>query len=178
VLIRERLEALQSKRKVTVFDTYEFFESKDFKNSRDPMRQVVIGNTTLDNRYLESQSGGSLPGGPHGSDIPKPPVFFHGGFQSMDGMHPTAVGYCELAIALMKMLNFGFDKERMRKQALKRETLITKYAAGLNTVITVMHLFQKAPEEAGGPPLKKEPTGDNSDTAHLMDVMKKCVRGR
>lgn len=175
ILISQRLEKLKSKRKVTVIEAYKIFREKDYKNSRDPARQLRIGKYTIDNRYIEGKSPGELPGGPHGTSIPKPPAFYHGGFQSLDGMHPTAVGYAELAIEIMNALTWDYDKPAMREAGLKRESLITKYNGAINLVRTVMHLFRQNPEETGGPPTANGQTGGVADTAHTFECMRRCV---
>lgn len=125
-----RLLIGQAKRKVTIIETYQIFSRYDFKNTGSPVAQIRIGDTVVDNRYLE---GRRIPnpnplGGP--AHLPKY-VFKLGGFQSIDGMHPSAVGYAVFADEIAREMNLPRDTDRVRREGLKHEKLIRDFPAAL-----------------------------------------------
>lgn len=176
VAIRRRLQQLEAHRTVRVIDAYDILESNDYKNSRDPKRQIVIGSTTVDNRYLKEErrlvSVGPI--GPRSGGSYARFRFAYGGFQSLDGMHPTAVGYAEVALEIMKALNLVYDKPSIRKTALAQESLITRFPAGLLWLRAILEARRHRPESAGGAPLPAD--GDpHTDTAHTIEALQAAV---
>ena len=102
---------------IHVISAYELFAGFDYKNSLDVNKQIKSNSLIIDNRYIE----GSQP------LLPAPfekPTFVQGGFESIDGMHPTMVGYAEVAAAIVRLSQPGFDSTKLVRAAVLSDTLI------------------------------------------------------
>jgi hypothetical protein len=112
---------------IDVLDAYHLFERYDFKNTRQEKRRIRIGRLVIDNTYLETRVeevrlGSAKPFRRH--------VFASGGFQGLDGMHLTAVGYAVLACEIMKKWKLPHHRDKILEEAAARERLITNYPTG------------------------------------------------
>jgi lysophospholipase L1-like esterase len=174
IRIRARLEQLHATRNVRVIEAYDILETNDYKNSRDPKRQTIIGSTVVDNRYLTGTSDMVAVGSVKSGTTFARWRFDYGGFQSIDGMHPSAVGYGEVAIEIMKIMNWSYDKARIRKAALRNEALIGNFPVGLVTLRSVLDILRHKPEQAGGAPLPADGEPE-TDTAHTILAAQRCV---
>lgn len=130
--------------RVTIVDTYKIFGEFDFKNTGNPNALIRPTNkVVVDNRYLK---GRRLPKTP-GVSIEQPKYEFeHGGFQSIDGMHPSAVGYAVFADQMALAMNLPRDPAvaaAQLKRSLANETLITKFPSALPPFQNLLNLVKQ-----------------------------------
>ncbi|TVR49436.1 MAG: hypothetical protein EA425_12265 [Puniceicoccaceae bacterium] len=120
------------------FDTFKFLETLDYKNRRDERLRIALGGRTLDNTYLRAELRRIRGRGPRGRTFSRY-EFASGGLFSIDGMHPSAVGYALLGIELAeRFLGSSLSKkqrEAILAGALKHETLISSYPNGLGMIL-------------------------------------------
>lgn len=154
--VQEKIRTLNTSARFDTVDTYSIFEANDYKNTQDPALQTRIGDYTIDNRYIQ----GTKPfrPGPR-RRLPQRPRFAHGGFQSLDGMHPSAVGYAVLAIETIKKLRdrLGLQplvqaqEATILRASLERETLITRYPLNLDKLMNTVAVFRGRERPASTP---------------------------
>lgn len=130
--VRRHIDGLRTKRRFRLVDAYRIFEGYDYKNTLDTRRQISIGRARIDNRYLEGRTR-RRPGRP-GEHRPPRYEFEHGGLQSLDGMHLSAVGYALLACEIMGALGLVFDRKAILTQALRDEDLISRYNGNIHSL--------------------------------------------
>jgi hypothetical protein len=125
-----------------IFDAYGFFDGVDYKNSLDDNKQIFDGTHRLDNRYVEGIN----------IRVPKPIsskprdtwkcVFAKGGFEGMDGMHPSAVGYAQYAISILenelKVTLTEKEKETILADAFEGDTLLSDFPFNLAPVLGLL----------------------------------------
>jgi hypothetical protein len=151
-----------------VISGYELFAGFDYKNSLDVNKQIKSNSLTIDNRYIE----GSQP------LLPPPfekPSFIQGGFQSIDGMHPTMVGYAEVAAAIVRLYQPGFDSTKLVRDAVLSDTLIASPPAGLRAVLDCMHLSRHLPALANTAPAMPAHSNVFTDVGHFFDLLKSAI---
>lgn len=127
--------------RLSCFSAYEFFANYDTKNLGTP--PLKVGRTEIANTYLQGHFR-RRPGRP-GS----PPRFewdyASGGLLSIDGMHPTSIGYSVLAFDLVEKLTgrkvSTAARNRQLKIALRGERLINRYPQGLHGLRDLIRLF-------------------------------------
>lgn len=160
----------QAKRRITVIDTYQVFSKYDFKNTGSPSAQIRIEDALpIDNRYLEGRivPETPLPGGGNLATRPTR-TFKQGGFQSIDGMHPSAVGYAAFAVELANEMNLPRNKEAILKKALKKEKLITDFPSPLPGFIGLVNLIKDIFD-------KPDKTEDDEKTMFIKKAAPICV---
>lgn len=143
-MIIEKVRAFDSESRFRIIDTYQILKKYDFKNLGGASRQLRIGKKVIDNRYLDGRKqrkrikvGGRM-------RTRHSYHYDHGGLQSLDGMHPSAVGYAMFACEIMNKLDLLYDKQEIMKDALKAEGLISKYSRGhfeLNSLLSIVEAF-------------------------------------
>lgn len=175
--LRDYVRSFDATHWTDTIDAYEVIEQKDFKQTRDSSRQTNIGKYKIDNRYLRGEGKPVKLGGGSNAVTTTKWAFVHGGFQSMDGMHPSAVGYGEVAIAIAKQLNFKYDKDQVRKNALASEPLITRYPGGHQSVVSALKFLRKKPVGTTAPePAVDEKNGDNLLVHTALAAQRACAR--
>lgn len=146
----------KEKRQITIIETYQTFAKYDFKNTGNPNAQIRIGSALpVDNRYLE---GRRLPnpnplGGP--AHLPRW-VFKQGGFQSIDGMHPSAIGYAVFADEIAREMNLPRDTDRVLRTALKHEKLVADFPSALPGFLNLLNVLKSVVDAVS----RDEDTGD------------------
>lgn len=162
--------------RIRFFDDFAFFVEHDFKNQPDSeapaSRRLRVEfpyqNRTqrIDNRYLCAFYS-EVPGTkPQGKFIPKVKQVVAGGIQSLDGMHPSAVGYVLKAAALTQQKDLGLksieNPNALLAQAFEDDSLTRDFPTIVNTVRSFLRALQKFPqgsETAGAkesPPVQDE----------------------
>jgi len=125
-----------------VIDGYLFMKKFDYKNLGGIDRQIKIKNKVIDNRYLKGDEITRIRRrGPHRTEYQRSYKFEHGGFFSLDGMHPSAIGYALIAIEIMRELGLSYNKERILETALKHENLVSHYSRGFYSFDRVLTLL-------------------------------------
>jgi hypothetical protein len=116
-------------------DTYALFESFDFKNSQDGERRIAVtDDVSIDNYYVAGRFH-LLPLNTAGWRLSA------GGFQSIDGMHPSGCGYAKLAaeaINLMELPNKPPDD--FLDNAFVQDSLLSHYPVELRAVTSLLQM--------------------------------------
>ena len=176
--LRDHIRQYDGSHWVEVVEAYEILEANDYKQTLDRSRQTYVPPYAINNRYLKGSgktllSGGRMRGSPSGVKW----AFDDGGFQSIDGMHPTALGYCEMAIELGKRLNWKYNKEKVRKTALANEKLITAYPAGHQSVVSAMKFLRGRPKNGvSHEPVIDEANKDGNVVHMALSAQRACAR--
>ena len=87
----------------TVIDSYALLAKYDYKHAQYglcPGIQIPVGGLNIDNNYVEGTADTSVQA-PRGITIFK---FLRGGFSSLDGCHPTAIGYAIYALEMLETM--------------------------------------------------------------------------
>ncbi|HEY5551145.1 MAG TPA: hypothetical protein VIK52_04610 [Opitutaceae bacterium] len=124
------------------FSAFDFFERLDYKNlGESPVR---IGETSITNLYLDGiftrKPGRASASGPryHWE-------FENGGLQSIDGMHPTSIGYALLAFEIHEWLTgqrLGPAAiARHLKAVLRGESLVWQFPQGFDALRRLLEKF-------------------------------------
>jgi hypothetical protein len=107
---------------------YEMFDNFDYKNSLDGQELIPVnGGIEIDNRYISGKLHLLPPGF----------VFKWGGFESIDGMHPTGCGYAKLAADAIKFLNLQQSADLLQR-GFDEDPLLSNYPDSLNAVIWLL----------------------------------------
>lgn len=158
--LRDHIRSFDATNWSEVVEAYEILEANDYKQTLSLERQSYLGKYTINNRYLRGEGKQITSGGPaHATPVGVKWAFADGGFQSVDGMHPSAIGYGEVAVEIAKRLNFSYDKARIRKAALAAEKMVTHYPGGHQSVVSAMKFLRGKPKGGVAP----EPAVDESD---------------
>ncbi|MEQ9059874.1 MAG: hypothetical protein RLW61_10680 [Gammaproteobacteria bacterium] len=120
----DAIEGFDSRSRFRVFNTFNALEKYDYKNTNDESRRIKIKTREFDNRYIDGNAN-RIPG-PRNIGKRKY-VFRQGGFQGLDGMHPSAIGYALLASELMTDLGLSHDREAIMAEAYTNERLVSNY---------------------------------------------------
>lgn len=128
--------------RLSCFSAYEFFAGYDTKNLGVP--PLKIGRTEIANTYLHGQFR-RRPGGRPASHPRFEWKYVSGGLLSIDGMHPSSVGYSVLAFDLVEHLTGRkvpvATQKRHLKKTLRGERLISQYPQGLHGLRDLIRLF-------------------------------------
>jgi hypothetical protein len=126
--------ATNTKERLALVNVYALFEARDYKNSLDPARRVVVTSAmAVDNRYVE----GKLTLFPA---IGK--TLAAGGLESIDGMHATGCGYADLASETIKVLGLQHDRSGLLSRALAEDTLLGDYPMPLDMVVRLLAILR------------------------------------
>lgn len=176
--LRDHIRKFDATNWSEVIEAYEILEANDYKQTRGTERQTYIGKYAINNRYLRGEGiPQTIGGGGHATPNGVKWAFADGGFQSIDGMHPSAVGYGEVAIEIAKRLNFDYDKTKVRKASLAAEHLITNYPGGHQSVISAMKFLRGKPKGVVAPePDVAEGDKDNQLIHTILAAQRACAR--
>jgi hypothetical protein len=144
--------AKQDPKNIVIVDYYSFFTAIDYKNSKqgsaDASKQIVIGSNRIDNRYVIGKDvwypdpTSSKPRGHFGC------VFEQGGFQSVDGMHPSAVGYVKVAIEILtKYMGQAIapaTEAALFQAAFAGDPLLSHFPINLEPIIGTLKVIRRA----------------------------------
>lgn len=139
--IRKRVEAAftKSPTKICFIETYDLFNGLDYKNLGDQKRRISVPNMPPD--FWTVRVSNTYVKGDRLLDKPPPRVkTLEGGFQSIDGMHPSGVGYAKIAIEAMKSLEIDLGwsiphEGSTISQAFRQDTLLNDYPDNLNLLL-------------------------------------------
>lgn len=137
--------AAMSTRRITIVDGYQLFAKYDYKNTLNPGAQLRIGSALpIDNRYLKGRLLPAPVTGAKSNTTPGSPkyTFAHGGFQSLDGMHLSAVGYAVMADQIALEMGLPRNTATILKTALKQEKLITDFPSALQGFHNLLNLVK------------------------------------
>lgn len=151
-------------------DAYALFDALDYKNSLEPARRIAVaGGLAVDNRYLDGALQVPPPFGPGGLRLAA------GGFQSIDGMHPSGCGYGVLACEAMTALGLPFDRGDVLAPAYADDTLLAHYPGELNVVTRLLGAIRDLVRFNQFVPAPRTFL-DADDRMHLLDALR-LMRG-
>jgi hypothetical protein len=117
------------------YDMYKFFSDHDTKNLGAP--PLNIAGRMIDNTYIHGVF--TTPPGPVGGHATPKWVFAGGGLQSIDGMHPTSIGYAALGMEIAAMLSgspvSAAYQANCLEHTLYNEELVTFFPQGLEALL-------------------------------------------
>jgi hypothetical protein len=116
-------------KRLQFLDVYTLFDLDDYKNSLDDQRQIAFADLEVDNRYL----AGKVP-----LELPPRVVLKAGGFQSIDGMHPSGCGYAVVASEAMKPLGLPQQRDSLLKRGYEEDTLLSQYPLPLDVLTQLL----------------------------------------
>jgi hypothetical protein len=123
-------------------DTYSFFDAHDYKNTLDPAKRVAVeAGTAIDNFYLHGKLMPQFP-----PKIGVPPFMkklARGGFQNIDGMHPSGCGYAILAAVVIDALGLNKNPDLVKRGYLE-DPLLHDFPLKLDLLILVLAQLRKA----------------------------------
>jgi hypothetical protein len=159
-ILTEAHTAVGAPNRLKFLDIYALFDDYDFKNSLDDQKQISLDDDReVDNRYV----AGIVP-----LHIPLRVVLNAGGFQSIDGMHPSGCGYTLVASEAMKLLGLSQDRDSLLKRGYDEDPLLSRYPLPLETLVALLkHL--RALRRLGQ--TIQVPTALLADGQHLIDVL-------
>jgi hypothetical protein len=138
------------------FNDYAFFQSIDFKNQPNydlPASQAIrvefpfqSWDQYVDNRYVYADYRPQPNAQPQGRVVPEAKRVVAGGLQSLDGMHPTGIGYMLKAIALSNQKDLGLipiaNSDGWLSLAFKENTLTDDFPTITNTLRLILRGIQ------------------------------------
>ena len=145
--IRSRMTDIFEKEKagnssrLTFIDTYALLDRFDVKNYGNGRASIPAGGKKITNRYVDG--GYKVVTTPHGTTNSGTRLL-DGGFQSVDGMHPSGVGYAQLAIEVMDLMGVTCDRAAVLNAAFKDDRLLSRYPMELEGVTALIKAIQAA----------------------------------
>jgi hypothetical protein len=126
--------ATNTENRLHFIDTFRKMDEIDYKNHLSPDMRIKLNDSmSIDNRYLD----GAL-------DFSSPQLsrLKAGGYLSVDGMHPSGVGYADLASKVMDELNLPHDRDRLLQQAFQEDQLLSNYPLELDAITRYIDLLR------------------------------------
>jgi hypothetical protein len=163
--------ASQRRNRFIFVDTFELFSGIDYKNSLDKSDRIVIDSEeTIDNYYL------------HGDLVLQPPfppgtppwkkILHQGGFQSIDGMHPTGCGYAYIAFKVIEAMRLAnADLAKMLEQAYVDDSLLHDFPLKLDLLISVLAELRRLSLTGLSPVQPQSTLVEGGTEPHLVDVV-------
>jgi hypothetical protein len=159
-ILKDAHTAAGAANRLKFLDSYSLFESYDYKNSLEDDRLIVINDDLwIDNRYVT----GTVP-----KSLPLRVERAAGGFQSIDGMHPSGCGYALLASEAMKLLELPQQREALLQRGYDDDTLLSQYPLALDTLIALLKQLRTLRRLGAAIPI---PEGLLADRQHLLDLL-------
>ena len=134
-VVREAAKVKGTDARLTFIDGYAALDALDYKNTMESKRRLRLPrNLYVDNRYLDGK--------------PNFPALFKGtlvagGYESIDGMHASGVGYADLASRAMQALGLPHTAKQ-RDQLLQRgfleDTMLSNYPLELDGLIRLIDI--------------------------------------
>ena len=155
------------------FDSFAMFERYDFKNSLDPAKRISLStpvNAAIDNFYVTGRLVPQTPWPP--GTPPWRKELARGGFQSVDGMHPSACGYAVLAHEMMTLLGLGNnDLGALLATAFADDALLHDFPMKLNALVDVLGLLRGSRQLGMEPVVPKPVIAEGDDNLHVLDAI-------
>ena len=121
---------------------FDLLHDIDYKNSLDPNRLIVVANDTYSNEYLQGTSV-ALPQVPgQGRSVRYASRVIHGGFESIDGMHASGLGYAVLGARVMDKMGWKYDQGQLYSQAFNEDLLLSQYPPQLDGVTGLLKMVR------------------------------------
>ncbi|MGA8655540.1 MAG: hypothetical protein WB586_05270 [Chthoniobacterales bacterium] len=171
-IFRQAAQAAGRVSRLTFLDAFKMFETIDYKNTLDVAERISIDQDhVIDNNYLAGSLVPALP-----FPLGQPPlkkVINHGGFQSIDGMHPTGCGYAVVASWAMKLLDLpNNDLAKLLDQSLMDDPLVHDVPLKLDLLTAVLTQFKRTLRAGSIPFPPRQAITEDADDPHLIDVVR------
>jgi hypothetical protein len=133
-IVMDAATATGTAKRVSFLDTYALFDQFDYKNSLDDARQLALTDSLeIDNRYVSGRFQ-VLPLNLAGWRLSA------GGFQSVDGMHPSGCGYAKVAAEAMKLLELTPKTDSLLQRGFAEDALLSRYPMELRAVTSLLQM--------------------------------------
>jgi lysophospholipase L1-like esterase len=125
-IFQKAAAATNTESRLHFIDTFKEMDELDYKNRLSPQMRIRLNDSIfIDNRYLDGALDFSSP---------RHSRLKAGGYLSIDGMHPSGVGYADLASKVMKALNLPHDRDRLLDKAFQEDPLLSNYPLELDAI--------------------------------------------
>lgn len=152
------------------FDAFSMFNGIDYKNSLNSAERIPIDAThSIDNWYITGRLVLQPPWPPGTPPIRKD--LARGGFQNIDGMHPSGCGYAYLASKVVDLLQLQCNPAALLEEAFKQDALLNDFPMKLNLLVSALDGILTMMRDAGQ---VFQPTGVISELQtdlHLLDAI-------
>jgi GDSL-like Lipase/Acylhydrolase len=163
--------ASQRPNRFVFVDTFELFNTIDYKNSLTSSDRIVVdASETIDNYYLHADLVLQPPFPP--GTPPWKKILHQGGFQSIDGMHPTGCGYAYIAFKVIESMQLpNADLAKMLEQAYLDDTLLHDFPLKLDLLISVLAELRRLSLTGLSPVQPQSTLVEGGTEPHLVDVV-------
>jgi hypothetical protein len=162
-IFREAAQATNQTRRLKFLDAFSIFAEIDYKNTLDSNRRIVIDqNQSIDNDYIR------------GGVLLQPPFkkVNRGGFESVDGMHPTGSGYALFANKVMDLLGLPNNNlPNLLEQGFIDDALLHDFPLKLDLVISVLAEIRRAFRLGASPVQPQTVLQEGGPEPHLIDMV-------
>ncbi len=151
--------------RVKFLDAWAVFDGYDYKDSLQVTRRIWVNTKEyVDNRYLN--------GAPPLLNLPWLPGnrLVEGGFQSVDGMHPSGAGYAVLASKALKLLGLKSEPSLLQT-AFAEDKLLSQYPVELDYLGSALHVIRNAQHANHFLPDLVQPLNEQSHIAEILHAM-------
>lgn len=157
-------------------DTFELFNTVDYKNSLITSNRIAVDTSeTIDNYYLHADLVLQPPFPP--GTPPWKKILHQGGFQSIDGMHPTGCGYAYIAFKVIQSMHLAdADLPKMLEQAYLDDTLLHDFPLKLDLLISVLAQIRRLSLTGIAPVQPQSTLVEGGTEPHLVDVVEMTQR--
>jgi hypothetical protein len=153
--------------RVKFLDVFALFDSFDYKNSLDVGRKITITtDVSIDNRYVDGRFH-LLPLNMAGWRLNA------GGFESIDGMHPSGCGYAKLALEAINLLGLQSPSPAaLMQRAFSDDSLLSHYPPELRAVTSLLQIARDLSRVNGFTPARLTALTDDLHGADILRLMK------
>ena len=173
------------KDKVKFIDSYALTKSFDTKNKVRGAQPIPVRDRRGDRTYKATNHSIQVkqrvrhrPGGP-----PKryPPRLKKGGLFSMDGMHPSGLGYAVAALEYLRALEENPSPTQIKRlyaEAFLQDRFISKPDVSANDVFRIVDIIRAFAPEPGAPSrrIEDEDTEPTANQQQLAEFLCQCAR--
>lgn len=165
-IITDAAVAAGTEKRVKFLDAWTVFDRDDYKNSLQTGRRIrVDANQLVDNRYLQGAPPFlNLPILPHNRLVA-------GGFQSVDGMHPTGVGYAVIAAAALQELGLNGNISELLQRAFDEDKLLSQYPPELDYLVWTLRILRAAQHANDFVQVQPHQLSGDSHVVDLLNAM-------
>jgi hypothetical protein len=171
-LFQQAARAVARFDRLKFLDVFKLFETIDYKNTLEPGKRIVIDRDHLiDNNYLTGSLVPELPFPAGQSPLKK--TLSRGGFESIDGMHPTGCGYAVVASWAMSLLNLpNNDLGKLLQQSFIDDALVNDVPLKLELLLAVLAELQRSARDGSGLVQPQHVITEGATDPHLIDLVR------
>jgi hypothetical protein len=157
--------------RVKFLNTFQLFDGIDYKNSSDNAKRISIDQgQMIDNNYVSGSLIPQLPFPPGRPPFKK--VISHGGFESIDGMHPTGCGYAFFANKVMGLLGLpNNDLPKLLEQGFIDDALLHDFPLKLDLISSILRELRRSLRLGVVPVQPQQAIVEGGTEPHLIDLI-------